>query len=38
VTSVRQAWAAVQAGTPLPVYAAQMPELRRALAFFGQRA
>ncbi|QQC66428.1 ribulose-bisphosphate carboxylase large subunit family protein [Paraburkholderia ginsengisoli] len=38
VTSVRQAWAAVQAGTPLPVYAEQMPELRRALAFFGGRA
>ncbi|NYH15729.1 ribulose-bisphosphate carboxylase large subunit family protein [Paraburkholderia bryophila] len=38
VTSVRQAWAAVQAGTPLAVYAEQMPELRRALAFFGGRA
>jgi ribulose-bisphosphate carboxylase large chain len=38
VTSVRQAWAAVQAGKPLPVYAEQMPELRRALAFFGGRA
>lgn len=38
VTSVRQAWAAVQAGTPLPVYAEQMPELRRALEFFGGRA
>lgn len=37
VTSVRQAWAAVQAGTPLPVYAEYMPELRRALAFFGSR-
>jgi ribulose-bisphosphate carboxylase large chain len=37
VTSVRQAWAAVQAGTPLPVYAEHMPELRRALAFFGSR-
>ncbi|PQV54099.1 ribulose-bisphosphate carboxylase large subunit family protein [Paraburkholderia sp. BL21I4N1] len=38
VTSVRQAWAAVQAGTPLPVYAEHMPELRRALEFFGGRA
>ncbi|WP_144107700.1 ribulose-bisphosphate carboxylase large subunit family protein [Paraburkholderia sp. BCC1886] len=38
VTSVRQAWAAVQEGTPLPVYAERMPELRRALAFFGGRA
>jgi ribulose-bisphosphate carboxylase large chain len=38
VTSVRQAWAAVQAGTPLAAYAEQMPELRRALAFFGGRA
>jgi ribulose-bisphosphate carboxylase large chain len=35
VTSVRQAWAAVQAGTPLQEYAQRMPELRRALAFFG---
>lgn len=38
VTSVRQAWAAVQAGTPLAVYAEHMPELRHALTFFGGRA
>ncbi|HYS67950.1 MAG TPA: ribulose-bisphosphate carboxylase large subunit family protein [Paraburkholderia sp.] len=38
VTSVRQAWAAVQERTPLPVYAEHMPELRRALEFFGGRA
>ncbi|MGF6773707.1 ribulose-bisphosphate carboxylase large chain [Paraburkholderia sp. GAS199] len=38
VNSVRQAWAAVQDGTPLPVYAQRMPELRRALEFFGARA
>jgi ribulose-bisphosphate carboxylase large chain len=37
VTSVRQAWAAVQSGTPLPEYAEKMPELRHALAFFGAR-
>jgi len=37
VTSVRQAWAAVQARTPVPVYAERMPELRRALEFFGGR-
>ncbi|CAB3733051.1 ribulose-bisphosphate carboxylase large subunit family protein [Paraburkholderia rhynchosiae] len=37
VTSVRQAWAAVQAGTPLSAYAEHMPELRRALEFFGGR-
>jgi ribulose-bisphosphate carboxylase large chain len=36
--SVRQAWSAVQERTPLPVYAEHMPELRRALAFFGSRA
>ncbi|MFM0341646.1 ribulose-bisphosphate carboxylase large subunit family protein [Paraburkholderia fungorum] len=38
VTSVRQAWEAVQERTPLPVYAEHMPELRRALQFFGGRA
>ncbi|TCG00551.1 ribulose 1,5-bisphosphate carboxylase [Paraburkholderia strydomiana] len=37
VTSVRQAWAAVQTRTPVPVYAERMPELRRALEFFGGR-
>ncbi|WP_345815817.1 ribulose-bisphosphate carboxylase large subunit family protein [Paraburkholderia sp. PREW-6R] len=38
VTSVQQAWAAVQERTPLPVYAEHHPELRRALQFFGGRA
>ncbi|MBN3804019.1 ribulose 1,5-bisphosphate carboxylase [Paraburkholderia sp. Ac-20336] len=37
VQSVRQAWAAVQAGTPLASYAQNMPELQRALTFFGGR-
>jgi ribulose-bisphosphate carboxylase large chain len=37
VMSVRQAWAAVEARTPVPVYAERMPELRRALEFFGGR-
>jgi ribulose-bisphosphate carboxylase large chain len=37
VTSVRQAWESVQARTPLEVYAEHMPELRRALEFFGSR-
>ncbi|WP_144139817.1 ribulose-bisphosphate carboxylase large subunit family protein [Paraburkholderia sp. BCC1884] len=35
VTSVRQAWAAVQSGSSLTAFAQHMPELRRALAFFG---
>jgi ribulose-bisphosphate carboxylase large chain len=37
VTSVRQAWEAAQAHTPLERYAEHMPELRRALEFFGSR-
>ncbi|MFM0073991.1 ribulose-bisphosphate carboxylase large subunit family protein [Paraburkholderia sediminicola] len=37
VTSVRQAWDAVQARTPLEIYAEHSPELRRALEFFGGR-
>ncbi|MFT4069953.1 ribulose-bisphosphate carboxylase large subunit family protein [Paraburkholderia sp.] len=38
VASVRQAWAAVQAGVPLAACAENMPELRHALQFFGTRA
>ncbi|WP_233834009.1 ribulose-bisphosphate carboxylase large subunit family protein [Paraburkholderia sp. ZP32-5] len=38
VASVRQAWAAVQAGVPLATYAENMTELRHALQFFGARA
>ncbi|HZZ13629.1 MAG TPA: ribulose-bisphosphate carboxylase large subunit family protein [Paraburkholderia sp.] len=38
VMSVREAWAAVQEGTPLTRYAEHAPELRRALEFFGGRA
>ncbi|MDE1184273.1 ribulose-bisphosphate carboxylase large subunit family protein [Paraburkholderia sp.] len=37
VTSVRQAWDAVQACVPLADYARHAPELQRALAFFGAR-
>ncbi|OLL28032.1 ribulose 1,5-bisphosphate carboxylase [Burkholderia sp. SRS-W-2-2016] len=37
VTSVRDAWEAAQAGTPLASYAQSRPELRRALEFFGAR-
>ncbi|SEJ44981.1 ribulose-bisphosphate carboxylase large subunit family protein [Paraburkholderia diazotrophica] len=37
VRSVRQAWDAVQSGTPLHDHAAHAPELRAALAFFGAR-
>ncbi|MDB5850735.1 MAG: Ribulose-bisphosphate carboxylase [Rhodoferax sp.] len=36
VTSIRQAWTAVRAGTPLAEFAAHAPELARALAFFGK--
>jgi ribulose-bisphosphate carboxylase large chain len=35
VTSVRQAWAAVQAGRTLADAAREAPELREAIAFFG---
>ena len=38
VISVREAWAAVQAGEPLASHARKVPELQRALAFFGGRA
>ncbi len=38
VTSIRQAWAATRAGTPLPEYATQATELAQALAFFGRKA
>lgn len=38
VISVRQAWEAAQAHTPLERYAEHRPELRRALEFFGSRA
>jgi ribulose-bisphosphate carboxylase large chain len=34
VASIRQAWAAARAGTPLAQYAQDAPELARALAFF----
>lgn len=37
VASIRQAWAACQAGQTLPQAAATHPELRAALAFFGAR-
>jgi ribulose-bisphosphate carboxylase large chain len=37
VASLRQAWAATRAGTPLPEYARQAPELAQALAFFGRK-
>ncbi len=36
VTSIRQAWQAVRAGTPLAVFAQKAPELKNALAFFGK--
>jgi ribulose-bisphosphate carboxylase large chain len=38
VASIRQAWAAVQAGTALPAYAETHPELAGALAKFGRVA
>ncbi|MGE8656103.1 MAG: ribulose-bisphosphate carboxylase large subunit family protein [Achromobacter sp.] len=38
VQSIRQAWQAVRAGQDLASFAAQAPELRRALAHFGSRA
>ncbi|MEO8134829.1 MAG: ribulose-bisphosphate carboxylase large subunit family protein [Betaproteobacteria bacterium] len=37
VASLRQAWAATRAGTPLAEYAQQAPELAQALAFFGPK-
>lgn len=36
VASIRQAWTAARAGTPLPEAARHAPELARALAFFGK--
>jgi len=36
VASIRQAWQAVRAGTPLDMAAREAPELARALAFFGK--
>jgi len=36
VASIRQAWAAVRAGTPLADAARSQPELAQALAFFGR--
>jgi ribulose-bisphosphate carboxylase large chain len=36
VASIRQAWAAAQADTPLADYARQAPELAAAIAFFGK--
>ena len=36
VASIRQAWAAVRAGTPLADAARSQPELAQALAFFGK--
>lgn len=38
VQSIRQAWQAVRAGQDLVAFAAEAPELRRALAHFGSRA
>lgn len=38
VQSIRQAWQAVRAGQDLASFAADAPELRRALAHFGSRA
>lgn len=38
VQSIRQAWQAVRAGQDLATFAAEAPELRRALAHFGSRA
>jgi len=37
VASIRQAWAAVRAGTPLADAARGAPELARAIAFFGKK-
>ncbi len=37
VASIRQAWAAVRAGTSLPDAAQSQPELKRALDFFGAK-
>ena len=37
VASIRQAWAAARAGTPLDEAARSAPELAAALAFFGKR-
>ncbi|WP_019658199.1 ribulose-bisphosphate carboxylase large subunit family protein [Variovorax atrisoli] len=36
VTSIRQAWSAARAGVPLADAAKELPELARALAFFGK--
>lgn len=38
VTSLRQAWLAAQAGIPLEQHARSVPELQRAIAFFGKPA
>lgn len=38
VQSIRQAWQAVRAGQDLAAFAAEAPELRRALEHFGSRA
>jgi ribulose-bisphosphate carboxylase large chain len=38
VASIRQAWGAWRAGVPLPAAAAQAPELRAAVEFFGRPA
>jgi ribulose-bisphosphate carboxylase large chain len=37
VISIRQAWAATRAGTPLAEYAQHAPELAQAIAFFGRK-
>ncbi len=37
VASLRQAWSATRAGTPLEAHAANAPELAQALAFFGRK-
>src|SRR5690606_9817443 len=37
IASLRQAWRAAHEGMPLSDYAANAPELRRALEFFGGR-
>ena len=38
VVSIRQAWTATRAGTPLDEYAQHAAELAQAIAFFGRRA
>jgi ribulose-bisphosphate carboxylase large chain len=38
VASLRQAWTATRAGTPLADYAREAPELGAALAFFGRKS